>query len=237
MIVIVASRHDLLAQTVANRWQVHDARVLTPRDLSLAGWQYRPGDDRKGKAVIAGQVVPNAEISAVLTSLPGVWIGELPEIVPEDREYIAAEMTAFLLTWLTSLGPRVHNRPTATGLTGPFWRPERWLHAAAQAGIPIRPLHRYAAPDTLPTPPLPASGAAHITVIGTQAVGQVDEALKAQARQLARLAGVALLTARFDGPQAGARFTGADFTLDLAAEEVVDALLAYLLNSEKGDGR
>jgi hypothetical protein len=237
MIVIVASRYDLLAQTVANRWQAHDARVLTPRDLALAGWQYRPGDDRNGKAVIAGQVVPTAEIRAVLTYLPGVWIGELLEIVPQDREYIAAEMTAFLLTWLTSLGPRVHNRPTATGLTGPFWRPERWLHAAAQAGIPIRPLHRYAAPDTLPATLLPESGAAHVTVIGTQAVGQVDEALKAQARQLARLAGVELLTARFDGPQAGARCTSADFTLDLSAEEIVDTLLAYLLNSEKGNGR
>jgi hypothetical protein len=237
MMVIVASRHDPLAQAVANRWQAHDARVLTPRDLSLAGWQYRPGDERNGTAVIAGQVVPTAEIDAVLTCLAGVWLGELPEIVVADREYVAAEMTAFLLAWLTSLGPRVHNRPTPTSLTGPFWRPERWVHAAAQAGIPIRPLHRTAAPDTLPALPLPASGATRVTVIGPHAVGQVDEALKAQALQLARLAGIELLTARFDGPQAGARFTGADFTLDLAAEEVVDALLAYLLNAERGDGR
>jgi hypothetical protein len=211
--------------------------VLTPRDLSLASWQYRPGDDRNGKAVIAGQVVPTAEISAVLTCLTGIWTGELPEIVPEDREYVAVEMTAFLLAWLTSLGSRVHNRPTPTGLSGTFWRPERWLRAAAQAHIPIRPLHRHAALDTLPTIPRPASGAAHVTVIGTQAVGQVDEALQAQARQLARLAGVELLTARFEGPQAGARFTGADCTLDLAAEEVVDTLLTYLLHSAKGHER
>jgi len=228
MIVIVASRHDVLSQALVERWQTHDARVLTPRDLSLSGWQFRPGDDRNGTAVIAGQAVPTAAICAVLTCLPGVWVGELLEIVPEDREYIATEMTAFLLAWLTSLGPRVHNRPTPTGLTGPFWRPERWVHVAAQAGIPTRPLHRYAAPNTAPPTPLPESGAAHVTVIGKQAVGQVDEVLKAQSRQLAVLAGVQLLTAHFDGPQAGARFTGADFTLNLASEEVVDTRIISL---------
>jgi hypothetical protein len=237
MIVIVASRSDLLAQSLAERWQAHDARLLTPHDLTRPGWHFRPGDDRNGKAVIAGQVVPTADIDAVLTRLPGIWIGELPEIVPEDREYAAVEMSAFLLAWLTSLGRRVHNRPTPTGLAGPFWRPERWLHVAAQAGIPMRPFHRRAAPDVRPATPPPEPAGAHVTVIGRQAVGSADEALKAHARRLAGLAGVELLTARFDGPQANARFTGADVTLDLAAAEVTDVLLDYLLDSEEGDAQ
>ncbi len=58
--------------------------------------------------------------------------------------YVSAEMTAFLLSWLSGLDCPILNRPTPNCLSGPGWRQEQWIHLAARLGIPVDPVQRYA---------------------------------------------------------------------------------------------
>ena len=73
----------------------------------------------------------------MLTRVPAVFEDELTDIMFSDRSYVAAEMTAFLLFWLSRLRCPVLNEPTATCLAGRYWRREQWIDQAARAGIAV----------------------------------------------------------------------------------------------------
>src|SRR5688572_23214757 len=123
MLLIIASRYDDSARALARRYG--DAAVLTPADLSRPGWRFINGNAEDSTAVAEGCSVSARSIRGVLTRLPSVTPAELPQIVPTDREYVAAEMNAFLTAWLSELPCRVINRPTALCLAGPAWRREQ----------------------------------------------------------------------------------------------------------------
>lgn len=235
MIVILANRWDQTPNAIVSRWGEDNAGVVTPADLSRAGWRQHSKGIDQGVAVVGQRLVPQEEVTGVLTLLPCVFAEELIEIAPEDRSYVAAEMTAFLLFWLSRLQSRcpVLNRPTPGCLSGPFWRPERWIHAASEAGIPVQRVRRHA---TLPasaeeeaTPPT-----ASVTVVGKRVFGEVDPALQRQARCLADLAGVDLLALRFAAPESGASLVRADTSPDFSDHLLADAVLAYLQLGQAG---
>ena len=228
MIVVVADRWDATAGTFASRWAAHNVRVLTCQDLSVVGWRQRLSVMDGCMAVVDRELVPQKEITGVLTRLPCVVEEQLLDIAPEDRPYVAAEMTAFLLFWLSSLKCPVLNRPTPTCLSGTYWRLERWMRVAAQAGIPVQPIRRRAA--------LPGSNSEEeigpapviVTVVGKRSFGEADQGLQRQARCLADLAEVDLLAVRFSSPEYGARFVNADISPDLSDDRIGDAVLEYL---------
>jgi hypothetical protein len=80
----------------------------------------------------------------------------------------------------------------------------------------------------VPAPP-PELAAASVTVVGDRWFGAVDSQLGAQAVALAARAGVELLTVQFETPRSGARFLCAELTIDVASDQVADALLARLI--------
>jgi hypothetical protein len=228
MIVVVASRWDRAAKAFASRWATHNVHVLTSRDLSAAGWRQSLSVTDGSVAVVDGALVPQEDITGVLTRLPCVSAEELVHIAPQDRPYIAGEMTAFLLFWLSRLKCPVLNRPTPAWLSGRYWRRESWVRAATQAGIPVQPVHRRVVlPGSGPeesTGALPAT----VTIVGERLFGQADQVLQSQARRLADLAGVDLLAVRFSGPEYGACFVSADVFPDLTEDRVAGAVLEYL---------
>ncbi|MBV8176771.1 MAG: hypothetical protein JO151_19720 [Verrucomicrobia bacterium] len=228
MIIIVANRWDKTPRSVASDWAPCPVAVLTPQDLSVGGWRQRLSGSDRGTVVAEGQLVPEAEISSVLTLLPCVFEAELVEIAPQDRRYVAAEMTAFLLFWLSRLNCTVLNRPTPTCLSGPYWRREKWVHAAAQAGISVQPARRHAVPPGFSAEEETLLGSAIVTVIGERVIGEVDSTLCGQARCLAALAGVELLSVRFSSPERGGRFVSADTFPDLSDKTVADAVLEHM---------
>jgi hypothetical protein len=228
MIVIVANRWDQTPRSVASHWAPHTVAVLTAQDLSVAGWHQRLSASDGGTAVAELKRVPQKEITGVLTLLPCIFEEELVDVAPEDRGYVAAEMTAFLLVWLSRLRCPVLNRPTPTCLSGPYWRREKWVSVAAQAGIPAEPVRRHAAAsgcaaegETLPV-------ATTVTVVGNRAFGAGEPGLQRQALRLARLAGVELLAVHFSSAERGAHFVGADAFPNLSDDGVADAVLEYL---------
>lgn len=228
MLVVAANRYDQVAQELVSRWAALGAGLLTCTDLSRCGWQYPLSTTDRSVAVIGGQVLPVEEITGILTRLPCVFEQELVEMVPDDRAYVAAEMTAFLLSWLSELKCPVLNRPTSTCLSGPYWRQERWVYTAAQIGIPVQPVHRCTALSADTASVSPNECSASVTVVGKHCFGEVDENLATQARRVADVALADLLTVHFSHAQAGAAFIGADPWPDFDTDEVVDAVLAYL---------
>lgn len=234
-LVILANSRDVAAQTLAERWARHSACLLTPRDLSVAGWRFQPGDILASRAIAAGRPLDAHDIGAVITRLPWVFEHDLGHIVPTDRAYVAAEMNAFLLSWLTALPCPVLNRPTPTCLSGPFWRQEKWVHTAARLGIPVTPVRRqsalWMAPAGFPEPP--AEGVT-VTIIGQEHCGPVDPMLVKQARCLADVAGVDVLSVQFGGPTPGSCFVSASLWPDITADEVADTLLTYIQKGSPG---
>jgi hypothetical protein len=228
MIVIVASRWDQTPALIAAQWTHQPVAFLTSADLSMSGWRQRTNRANGATAVAEGKVLDQSEITGVLTLLPWVYEYELVDIVPEDRSYVAGEMTAFLLFWLSRLRCPVLNRPTPTSLSGPYWRREKWVSAAAQAGIPAEPVRRQARLKTgsIPdeTPPIGVT----LTVVGDRVFGKADPGLERHALSLARVAAADLLSVHFSGPDPNSNFVSADVFPDFSRDFVADAVLEYL---------
>jgi hypothetical protein len=243
MIIILAGRYDVAAQRWAARWASHEVALLTPNDLSRAGWHHVIKAPAEGVAIVDGRPVRVAEISGVLVRLPGVYEQDLSHIVPADRSYVAAEMTAFLLSWLTTLPCPVLNRPTPTCLAGPFWRPEQWVYAAARAGIPVVPVRSRVPSGVQPesissTIGLPpgAEGGISVTVVGTRCIGGGSEALRRHASRLAHSIGAALLGVHFADEAPGTPFVGANLWPRLD-DVTTEAVFAYMREEQAAEQR
>jgi hypothetical protein len=233
VLVVVASRGDVAARALCERAPPGTAHLLSWRDLSTPGWRYYSHpDDGRDAAVIAGRPIATAEITAVLTRCPAVPPHELGHIVPADRAYVAAEMTALLVAWLARLRCPVLNRPRGGCLCGPRWPPERWTMLATSLGLRAVPVSRRAIPGLAPTAPRPAAPPGFelrtVTVVGPHAYGSGEptETLADAAVTLARAAGVTLLRTEFAVRGSDHWFLSAGLDVDLAAESVADALLA-----------
>jgi len=227
MIVVIAGRNDSSAKGLVAAWQAHDAVLLTAEDLSVRGWRLYSDVSRDQVAVASGRPVAQDDIRGVLMRLPAVSEWEVPHIRPEDRAYVAVEMTAFLLAWLSRLKCSVLNPPASGSLSGPFWRPEQWTRAAAQAGMSVRPLRRHVTLAAATSSEGSKDNATAVTILGDRQFGSVDTELAIQARRLADVAHVDLLTCRFSGPLAGADFLGVDLWPSLETDGLPDAMLDY----------
>lgn len=223
MLVVVASRLDEGAAALVRRGS--EVRVLSCEDLSTPGWRHRPGAPESSTAVVGGEVIPSAEIEGVLVRRARVLGWETSRLAPADRAYAAAEMTAFLRSWLCGLGCPVLNLPSATCLSGPGWCREEWLLAAARLGIPVRTVRRSLDPREDSPQDEPAFMA---TVVGERCLGAPDREASAWAARLARAANVDLLAVRFGEGDAGPELLDADPWADVSVPEVADAVLEYL---------
>lgn len=231
MLIVLASRHDQRARELAERWKPLGAGLMTCHDLSLPGWRYYPGKPEDSTAVVDGRVVSCPQITGVLTRIPCINPGELTHIHLEDREYVAAEMTSFLAAWLCSLSCPVLNRPTATCLSGPAWRPEQWRCAAAAAGISAQFLHG----SVHRANPIMSGGVevnrTAVTVVGNRWFGQVDPAVGEQARRLAAVAGVTLLELWVVERHSGSHAVSVNLWPDLSSTETLEAVAEYLTSA------
>jgi hypothetical protein len=226
VIVVLASRHDLTARHLAERWTAHGACLLTAEDLSTPGWRCHLSDPSASTAVAGGRRIAVRDIRGVVTRLPWVTEAELPHIVPADSAYVAAEMSAFLMFWLSELTCPMLNRPAHGTLNGPCWRYEQWAANAARAGLRIRAESRHVrlTPAAAPQEPQVAG---MVTVVGDRCLGRVHGSLLERSRDLAALANVDFLGVQFSSPDADAAFVDATVYPDIDRAGVSDAMLQY----------
>ena len=232
-IVVVAAEGDGEARALAARLPHLDVQLLTPGDLSCPGWEFRPGSSI-GTAVAGGLTICAEDIAAVLVRLPWVREHDLYRIDPADRSYVAAEMSAFLLAWLSAMPCPVLNRPTTSCLAGPLWRQQRWTIAAAVVGLPVAPLRFVAPADDDRRFPVVDEPAVTATVVGDRCLGIEDPVLAARLGDLARLAGAGVLTVGLSHAGKDACFVAASPWPDLTDDAVLDAVLELAGVSARG---
>ena len=232
MLVVVGSRHDPGACAIVQQWKRWGAALLSCEDLSASGWRYSPSDRAASRAVVSGQIVSDIAIRGVLVRRPWVLQQELTHIAPADREFVAAEMSAFLLAWLSQLPCRVLNRPRGTSLCGPNWWPQQWAHMAADVGCQVEPV-RWQVPANARAKgkerSYPALQSVEAVVVGDRCLGEVSDDQAADAMKLAGAAGVALLAVWFAPANGRSRFIAANAMPDLKDSRVSDAVREYLL--------
>jgi hypothetical protein len=231
MLLIIAEKQDRSARWLAERWSRFGAELLSPSDLSLPGWRHHVAVASKETAVINGRTVPVEEIAGVLTRLPYISEHELVHIVPPDRAYVAAEMTAFFLSWLTGLNCPLLNRPTPTCISGCNWRLEQWIYLATLLGVPVIPVRRHAKylEDLSTNPSIDPFDT--VTVIGERCIGAIDERQATYARRLAAAAGMDLLAVYFRNLEGEPRLLNASLWPDVTSVEVADGMLEYFQGS------
>jgi hypothetical protein len=217
MIVVVASRHDPGAVALVDRWRPHGAALLSCEDLSVRGWRYEVNRPEEATAIVQGQAVPCAGIRGVVTRRPFVLAAELLHVAEADREYVAAEESAFLFAWLSSLSCPVLNRPVGSSLSGPHWPRARWMHEAKAAGFVIDDPH-----DRGPRE------AFDVHVVGRRCIGGSDERTGSPALRLARAAGVDWLRLSLVNRADGPRLVEADATPDPSSPELLERALEFL---------
>ena len=201
--------------------------LATPRDLSREGWMFDPQAPEDARLRVGDRLLSPREISGALVRLIQVDPGELSWIAAQDRAYVAAEMSAFLLAFLTLLPVPAFNRPTSQALAGPFWPPERWRRLARGLGRPAARAPRAVVPGG--PPPRTVEAAIRVHVVGPSYFGPPE--LRAGARALAQAAGAALLRLDFDGDGA---LLGAEPSIDLANPAVAEAAFALIAPPEAG---
>jgi hypothetical protein len=222
-LVVIAGAWDGTARDFAAGQASADAVVLLPRDLSRPGWRFRLGGPDATIAAAGERRFRLAAAGGVLVRLAAVTPADLPHIHAEDRAYVAAELTAFLLAVLTRNDVPVLNRPTPQCLCGPAWPEAKWRRVAASLGLPVTPLHARAARDLDWEPPAEPA-AARVAVVGETCIGAPNAQLARGAVALARRAAAAMLTVEFDGAGASAAVLRAAPTVDLADARIASAV-------------
>jgi hypothetical protein len=224
--LILAHAGDAAAHRLAARWG-DGAMLLTPGQLHTRSWALRldAGGAARGTVRYPGDG-GRLQIEAVVCRLGGISTAELGRVRPEDREYAAAELTAFLLAWLTACPCPVLNPPGTGSLNGPGWQTEHWLRAAAQAGLPVCKTHRLVTPGTATAtpPPVPRPPAAEVIVVAGQCLGPVSAANQQKLRNLSDVAGTPLLRVALDSAGPDAAVTEVSAWPDLGAPDVAAAL-------------
>jgi hypothetical protein len=202
---------------------------MTPSDLARPGWCCTSSDPAHSQFVLQGVSYPSSVIRGALIRAAYIFPSDLPMIVPAERNFVAAEMNAFLIYWLNSLDVPVLNRPTPRSLCGPGWYPEHWTIAAASIGLHVKTIEQsvrltHIQPSAWPQHSGPFTD---LTIVGQTCLGPASPKLADRARALARLAGVSFVRFCFDTPDNDACFLAADLFPPLDDQAIDTALLQY----------
>lgn len=215
MFLVLGSASDEHPQRLVDRWGKagRDVCLVTPLHLSRPGWRLLCGRSDECSLPVGDRILKSSDLDGIVSALP--WIGphDVPHVVSADREYVAQEMAAFLLAWLTELDCPVLETPTPLSLAGSGRTPLEWAAIATSVGVPSAP--EWAGPTST------------VTVVGRRAVGDVGPALAAAAESVAAAAGCSLVTFHITC-EGLPRVTCAEARPHVGEAPVADALLAWL---------
>jgi hypothetical protein len=216
MLLVLGSALDDAPSLLVQRWRRagRDVALVTPADLSRPGWRLRCGRPAESTAALAECVLAGPDIEGIVSALAVISPYDLAHIADGDRDYVAQEMSAFLLAWMTELACPVIDRPTAVSLAGCGRSAFEWAEIAHRQGLFADPLW-----------PGETTG---VTVVGGRAADHSrDGPLAAAAVTIAAAAERSLVTLRFAAGAASPTVVGADARPEVGDEAAADALLAW----------
>ena len=190
--------------------------ALEPSGLSAAGWAHDPDAPGNDRMALGGEIVPASRLTAVITAIDAVQPADLPHVRSDDQGFVAAEMTAFLRSWLMTLDCPVLDRPAALALSGSAGDDAVWSRAAAALGVPDR--------RHIPVPRLRSHA---VTVVGGQVLGQAAEPAATAAIALAAAAGVTAARLTIGDDPAQPALYGAVPWSHAPSQPALHALLAH----------
>jgi len=211
LIAVVASELDEASRGLVDAWSTAGAVLVSARDLCTRGWVFNPIFDCDCTFVANGVRRLAGHLRGVVVRRPAVAAEELRWIADDDRRYVAAEINAFLVAWLSALWCPVLNRPTGTSLCGPARSQTSWQLVAARAGVAWSKRHDA---DTLD----------EMIYCGGLCYGASGKRRQQVAAKLANASDAQLLGLQFDG-DAVAAVTVQPRLVDPGARDIV---LAYL---------
>jgi hypothetical protein len=188
--------------------------VLVPAHLSQPGIVYQPL--RGGDARLSGSRGPlrMQDVEGVVTCIARVGERDLPHVHPDDRAYVAAEMTAFLAALVSELRCPVFNPPTGAHLGGLSWTPQHAWRVAREAGL--RACARAACEEVVPVVALDGQPLA--------STRKLDPERSDTVRRISQRAGVRLLQVDLCGHDGGVHRVSPQPALTPAILEVVFAV-------------
>jgi hypothetical protein len=212
LLVVFGSAFDDQPKILVERFREvgRTVSLITPRDLSRRGWTLRIGNLAETTAAVESGIVRGNEIEGIVMALPWVAPYDLPHVIEADRDYVAEEMTAFLLAWLHELGRPVLDRPTPMSLAGCGRSNFEWAHFARSLGIDADP--RW------------SESTIAVTVVRGCAVGDVPLAHARAAEAVSMAAQRSLVTLRFAKKDA-VTLVGADSRPEVGTKLVATRLL------------
>ena len=216
MLLVLGSALDSAPSLLARRWQRagRDVAVVTPADLSRPGWRLRCGRPAESTAGLTERILTGPDIEGVVSALAVVGPWDLAHIADGDRDYVAQEMSAFLLAWMSELACPVIDRPTALSLAGCGRSPYEWAAIARRQGLCADPLW---SGETI-----------GVTVVGGRTADHSrGDPLAAAALTIAAAAGRSLVTLRFAVGARSPTVVGADARPEVGDDAAADALLAW----------
>jgi hypothetical protein len=228
MLVVLASRHDPVAQKLVSIWQPLDCRILSCEDLSEVGWKDYSSLLKESRAVVSGKIVPYKQIKGVLTLRPAIFKEELLHIKQSDRNYIAQEMNAFLLHWLNSLRCPVLNPPTPLCLSGSNWRPEQWVRAAATLGIPCCNIQKTAGYRSGALGKI-TEQTVKITYVGNKCINSPNKTLAEHTKRLGRYSNLRFFETHFIVRKSKYVFSHVNSWPEILSTNTLDVLYKYFL--------
>jgi hypothetical protein len=194
MIALLSHSFDTAAQQAVAAWPRQEATLLTTADVCTEGWVIDTHDFAASTFVAGGQQRVVGELRGVVNLMPFVEEKTLLKTYPDDRPYVASELTAFLAYWLNQLPCPVLNRPAPDALVGSNLSPERFGQLARRVGLCV-------APST-------ASEHCSVIVVGGSVVNPSELPVEAAVRQLAQLAGLSYLEVFFSKEPQGYHYVG-----------------------------
>lgn len=190
MIVVVGSRHDPVAKMLVDAWPA--ARQCSAEDFTRPGWAWRRDNDTR-RWVIDGITVDDAEVSGVFVRRSMVYPEEFMMTHPDDRGYLAAETSAFLVFVLSCTSAVVVN-PVVDGAFGDeVLVPERWIPEATASGVTVAPVRLTSSHKQ----PLRQS-ATRLEVVGTEVIGAGSSQIRSAASSIVNALGLRYAVLAFD---------------------------------------
>lgn len=192
MIVVVGSRHDPVAHELVAEWP--HAALCDADDLTRPGWVWSPTGAAPSQWMVAGAVVADLDVTGVFLRRAAFYPEEFEATHPDDRGYLAAEAHAFMADVLASTVALVAN-PVADGTFGDeVIRPDRWMRAAAEVGLPVAPIRLRSEVG-----PIPTRRVNLVEVVGAGVLGSAPPRTLAGVQRLARTLRMPWATVLLDG--------------------------------------
>ena len=170
------------------------AALCSAEDLTRPGWVWPLASPESPRWVVDGRPVPDEDVTGVFLRRTYVYPEEFITTHPDDREYLAAEATAFLIFVLSRTRATVVNAVADGALADDRLRPEQWMYAATDLGMAILPLRLKPEPSA-PRVTKPTT----IEVVGGKTFGVAPVSRRRAAARLADVLGLLYAAFLFDG--------------------------------------